>query len=116
MYNFRCGVDVSIGKEVSRRIPCLYRMFLEILNIPLDIALDDNEKPRYGVNERCIYWRKYKGCNNSRDVDLVTTNVTSKDEEKVYEMILHGIEARMNGRIAVGTLGVIKISDEATQG
>ena len=55
MYNFRCGVDVSIGKEVSRRIPCLYRMFLEILNIPLDIALDDNEKPRYGVNERYIY-------------------------------------------------------------
>ena len=43
-----------------------------------------------------IYWINFKGYNNWRVVDLITTNITSEDEEKVYEIILHRIEARMN--------------------
>jgi len=36
------------------------------------------------------------GYNNWRVVDLVSTNDTPEEEEKVYEITLHGIEARMN--------------------
>ena len=46
----------------------------------------------------------------------MTTNVTSEGEEKVYEIILHGIEARMNERILIGNFGAMTINDEATQG
>ena len=53
----------------------------------------------YGVNERYLYYRKFKGYNNMRVVDLVKTNVTSEYEEKVYETILYGIEVRINERI-----------------
>ena len=55
------------------------------------------------------------GYNNWRVVDLVTTNVTSEEEEKVYEIILHGIEARMNERILIGNFGAMRTNDEATQ-
>ena len=55
------------------------------------------------------------GYNNWRVVDLVTTNVTSEEEEKVYEIILHGIEARMNEKILIGTFGATRANDEATQ-
>ena len=56
------------------------------------------------------------GYNNWRVVDLVTTNVTPEEEEYVYEIILHMIEARMNERILIGTFGSMKSNDETTQG
>ena len=46
----------------------------------------------------------------------MTTNVTPEEEEKVYEIILHRIEARMNEIILIGTFGAMKTDDEATQG
>ena len=49
-------------------------------------------------------------------MDLITTNIDTEDEEKVYETILHGIETRMNKSILIGTFGVMRINDEATQG
>ena len=48
------------------------------------------------MNERCLYWNCFKGYNNRRVVDLITTNIDTEDEEQVYETILHVIEARMN--------------------
>ena len=56
------------------------------------------------------------GYNNWRVVDLVSTNDTPEEEEKVYEIILHGIEARMNERILIGTFGAMRTNDEVTQG
>ena len=38
---------------------------------------------------------------------MVTTNDTSGDEEKVYEILLHGIEARMNEQILIGNYGAM---------
>ena len=49
-------------------------------------------------------------------VDLATTNISTEDEEAIYETILHGIEARMNERILIGTFGAMRTDDEATQG
>ena len=46
---------------------------------------------------------------------MVITNITSEDEEKIYEILLHGIEARMNERILIGTFGVMRTNNEATQ-
>ena len=43
------------------------------------------------------------------------TNVDTEDEEKVYETILHGIDARMNERILIGTFGAMRTNDEAMQ-
>ena len=48
-------------------------------------------------------------------VNLARTNIATEDE-KNYETILHGIEARMNKRILIGTFGVMRTDDEATQG
>ena len=47
---------------------------------------------------------------------MVTTNVTLEEEEKVYEIILHGIEAGINKRILIGNFGAMRTNDEATQG
>ena len=49
-------------------------------------------------------------------MDLITTNIDTEDEEKVYETLLHGIEARMNEIILIGTFGAMRTNDEATQG
>ena len=49
-------------------------------------------------------------------MDLITTNVDTEDEEKVYETILHGIETRTNERILIGTFGAMRTNDEATLG
>ena len=49
-------------------------------------------------------------------VNLITTNIATEDEEKIYNTILHGIEARMNERILIGTFGAMRTDDEATQG
>ena len=49
-------------------------------------------------------------------MDLIITNVDTEDEEKVYETILHGIDARMNERILIGTFGAMRTNDEAMQG
>ena len=49
-------------------------------------------------------------------MDLITTNVDTEDEEKAYEIILHGIETRMNERIMIRTFGAMRTNDEATQG
>ena len=49
-------------------------------------------------------------------VNLATTNIATEDEENIYETILHGIEARMNERILIGTFGAMRTDDEATQG
>ena len=63
-----------------------------------------------------MYWRNVTGYNNRRVVDLDTTNVTYVEVEKVYEIILHGIEARMNEQILTGTFDVMITNNEATQG
>ena len=63
-----------------------------------------------------MYWRNVTGYNNRRVVDLDTTNVTYVEVEKVYEIILHGIEARMNEWILTGTFDVMITNNEATQG
>ena len=76
----------------------------------------DRKQPRYRVNKRCLYWRNFTGNNNWRVVDLVSTNDTPEEEEKVYEIILHGIDVRMNERILIGTFGAMRTNDEATQG
>ena len=47
---------------------------------------------------------------------MATTNVTPEEEEKVYEITLHGIEARINENIFIGTFGAMRTNDEATQG
>ena len=49
-------------------------------------------------------------------MDLITTNIDIEDEEKVYETILHEIEARMNERILIEIFGAMRTNDEATQG
>ena len=49
-------------------------------------------------------------------MDLITTNIDTEDKEKVYETILHRIEARMNERMLIGTFGAMRTNDEATQG
>ena len=116
MYNFRCDPDLGIGKAACRRIPCVCLSCLEILKLPWEKGIVDREQPRYGVNERCIYWRNFMGYNNWRVVDLVSTNDTPEEEEKVYEIILHGIDVRMNERILIGTFGAMRTNDEATQG
>ena len=46
----------------------------------------------------------------------MTTNVTSEEEQKVYGIILHGIESRINERILIGHFGAMRTNDEATQG
>ena len=48
-------------------------------------------------------------------MDLITTNVNTVDEEKVYEKILYGIEERMNKRILIETFGTMRTNDKATQ-
>ena len=116
MYNFRFDPGLGIGKAACKRIPCVCLSCLEILKIPWGTYLDNKEQPQYGVNEWYIYWRNFKGYNNWRVVDLITTNITSEDEEKVYEIILYGIEARMNERILIGNFGAKRTNDEATQG
>ena len=47
-------------------------------------------------------------------VNLATTNIATEDEEVIYETILHGIKARMNERIVIGTFGAMRTDDEAT--
>ena len=116
MYNFRCDPDLSIGKAACRRIPCACMTCLELLETPWDNKLDDQSQPRYGINERCLYYRNFKDYNNWRVVNLITTNIATEDEEKIYNTILHGIEARMNERILIGTFGAMRTDDEATQG
>ena len=48
-------------------------------------------------------------------MDLITTNVDTEDEEKVYEKILHRVEVRMNERVLIGTFGAMRTNDEAMQ-
>ena len=67
------------------------------------------------MNERCLYWKDFKGYNNWRVVDFITPNVVTEDEEKVYETILHEIEAKMDQKILIGTFGAMRTNDEATQ-
>ena len=47
---------------------------------------------------------------------MVTTNISSAEEDKVYEIILYVVEERMNERILVGIFSAMKTNDEATQG
>ena len=47
---------------------------------------------------------------------MVTTNVNSSEGENVYEIILYGIEVRINELIFVGKFSAIRGNDEATQG
>ena len=49
-------------------------------------------------------------------VNLATTNIATEDEEKFYETILPGIEAKMNERILIRTFGAMRTDDETTQG
>ena len=116
MYNFRCDPDLGIGKAACRRITCACMTYLKLLETPLDKELNNQSQPRYGINELCLYYRNFKGYNNWRVVNLITTNIATEDEEKIYNTILHGIEARMNERILIGTFGAMRTDDEATQG
>ena len=87
-----------------------------MLKIPWDKYLNYKEQPRYKANEWCLYWINFKRYDNRKVIDLVTTHVTSEDEEKVYEIILHGIDASMNKRILIGTLGAMGTHYEAVRG
>ena len=55
------------------------------------------------------------GYNNWRVVDLVATNVIPEEEEKVYEIILYGIEARINEIVLIRNFSAMRTNDEATQ-
>ena len=116
MYNFRCNPDLGIEKAACRWIQCACMTCLELLETPWENELNDKSQPRYGINERCLCYRNFKGCNNWRVVNLATANIATEDEEAIYETILHGIEARMNERILIGTFGAMRTDDEATQG
>ena len=116
MYNFRCDPDLGIGKAACRRIPCACLTCLEMLKTPWDKEFNDQSQPRYRINEWCLYWKNFKGYNNWRVVDLITTNIATEDEAAIYETILHGIEVRMNERILIRTFGATRTDDEATQG
>ena len=58
--------------------------YLELLETPWDNELDDQSQPRYGINERCLYYGYFKGYNNWRVVNLATTNIATEDEEAIY--------------------------------
>ena len=63
-----------------------------------------------------MYWRVFERYNNWRVIRLERTNISNeKDQYRVYETILHGIEARMNERILIGTFGAMRTDDEATR-
>ena len=48
---------------------------------------------------------------------MKTTNIVNEeDRNKTYEAILHGLVARMNERILIGTFGPIRSDNEATRG
>ena len=66
-----------------------------------------------GVNEWCAYWINFKGYKNWRVVDLVKTNIPSVEEEKVYEVISHGIGEKRNEWILIGTFDTIRTNNEA---
>ena len=93
-----------------------WTLVVGLLETPWDKVLDDQLQPRYGINERWLYYRNFKGYNNWRVVNLATTNIATEDEEEIYETILHGIEARMNERTLIGTFGAMRTDDEAKQG
>ena len=116
MYNFRCDPDLGIGKADCRRISCACLFCLETLSTPWEKEIVDRDQPRYGVNERYMYWKNFKGYNNWRVVDLITTNIGTEDEEKVYETLLHGIETNMNERMLIVAFGAMRTNYEATHG
>ena len=91
---------------------------IEIVKTPWDIDQDDNDQPRYRVNEWYIYiyWRYFKGFNNWRAVDLVTTSIPSTMKENAYEIILYGIKVWTNERILKGKFGATRTNDKAMQG
>ena len=86
-----------------------------MLNTPWDIDLDDKDQPQHRVNQQYIYCINFKGYDNWRVVDLVITNVT-EEEEKIYEIILHGAEVKMNERILTWNFVAMRTNDEALQG
>ena len=48
---------------------------------------------------------------------MKTTNIVNEEDgDKTYEVILHGLVARMNERILIGTFGSIRSDNEATRG
>ena len=116
MYNFRCDLDLGIRKAAFREILGACLTWSETLKILCGIDFNHKDQLRYGVNERCIYWIKFKGYNNWKVLDLVTTNITSAEKEKVFEIILHGIETIINERIFTGTVGTMKTNDKVMQG
>ena len=63
-----------------------------------------------------VYFGKIIGYNNWRVIDMVILNLIYVEEEKVYKIILHRKETRMNERIHIGTFGEMRTNDEATQG
>ena len=70
MYKFRYDTDLGIGKTSCRRIPCAYLTCFKILKSRWDTYLNDKDQPRYGVNERFIYWKNFKGYSDWRVVDF----------------------------------------------
>lgn len=47
---------------------------------------------------------------------MVTINVTSAKEGRVYEITLNRIEAKMNEKMIIWTFSAIRTNDEAIQG
>ena len=48
-------------------------------------------------------------------LEIINKN-SEDDKDKVYELILHGIKARLNEWILIWTFGAKRTDDEATRG
>ena len=55
------------------------------------------QKIKSEKNRNSDWTKKIKDYHNWKVVDLVTTNISSTEEENVYETILHGVETKING-------------------
>ena len=117
MYNFRYDSDLGIGKTACRQVLCAYLICLKMLKLPWDVNNSDDGQPIYGVNKRCIYWKVFDGYNDQKVVRLKKKHVSNDDNQnRVYKSFLHGIEARMNEQILIGTFGAMRTDEEATRG
>lgn len=78
------------------------------LKLPWDVNISDDDQRRYRLNKRYMYQKAFEGCRGLRVVKLEKTDISNEeDQDKVYESILHGKEAKINERILIGTFGAI---------
>ena len=83
-----------------------------MLKLPQGINNSDHDQLKYGVNKRCLYQKVLEEHNNQIVVLGNTYVYNEEDQDRVYESILHWIEARMNERILIGTFGTMRTSDK----